>query len=85
MKGEISEQMRSKHALKVLDSLFDRPNFQARDFVERSAIPKQTASRFLGVLRTAEILSVLRPAGGRHSTILVFRELLNCAGGGVVF
>ena len=84
MKGEITELTRSKHALKVLDSLFDRPIFQASDFVERSAIPKQTASRFLGILRNAGILSILRPAGGRHSAVLVFRELLNCAEGRVV-
>ena len=79
MKSRIGELTQSRHALKVLDSLFDRPIFQSSDFVERSAIPKQTASRFLGVLRDAGILEILRPAGGRHSAILVFRELLNCA------
>ena len=81
MKGEITDLTQSKHALKVLDSLFNRPIFQASDFVARSDIPKQTASRLLGLLRTAGILSILRPAGGRHSAVLVFRELLNCAEG----
>jgi len=81
MKGRITELTRSQHALRVLDSLFDRPIFQPSDFVERSTIPKQTASRFLGILRKAGILHVLRPAGGRQSAVLVFRELLNCAEG----
>ncbi len=81
MKGQITDLTQSKHALKVLDSLFNRPIFQASDFVARSDIPKQTASRLLGLLRTAGILSILRPAGGRHSAVLVFRELLNCAKG----
>jgi Fic family protein len=78
MKSRITELTRSQHALKVLDSLFDRPIFRPSDFVERSAIPKQTASRFLGILRNAGILSVLRRGGGRQSPILAFRELLNC-------
>jgi Fic family protein len=79
MKGRITELTRSQHALRVLDSLFDRPIFQSSDFVERSAIPKQSTSRFLATLRNAGILDLLRPAGGRQSAILVFRELLNCA------
>ncbi len=81
MKGEISVITRSHHALKVLDTLFDRPIFRTGDFITRSSVPKPTASRFLGFLRDAGILSVLRPAGGRQSAILVFRELLNCAEG----
>jgi Fic family protein len=81
MKGQISELTRSQHALKVLDSLFDRPIFPWSQFVQRSGIPKQTASRFLRILLDAEILSVMRPAVGRQPAILAFRELLNCAKG----
>jgi Fic family protein len=81
MKGRISELTRSQHALRILDALFDRPIFPWNEFVARSAIPKQTASRVLRILLDAGILSVMRPAGGRQPAILAFRELLNCAEG----
>jgi Fic family protein len=85
MKLRVTDLTHSQHALRVLDALFDRPVFQSNDFVERSKIPKQSASRFLGTLRKAGILHVLRKGGGRQPAILVFRELLNCAEGREVF
>jgi hypothetical protein len=81
MKVRIAELTRSQHALKVLDALFDRPIFESSDFVKRSGIPKQTASRFLTALRNAGILHVLRPGVGSQSAVFAFRELLNCAEG----
>jgi Fic family protein len=81
MKHRVTELTRSQYALQVLDALFVRPIFQSSDFVERSRIPKQSASRFLGVLREAGILHVLRQGMGRQPAILAFRELLNCAEG----
>ena len=81
MKSRVSDLIRSRHALKVLDALFDRPIFQSSDFVERSGIPRQTAYGFLSSLQEAGILSVLRSGGGRQPTILAFTELLNCAEG----
>ncbi len=84
MKSRITELTRSRHALKVLDSLFDRPIFQSSDFAERSGIPQQSASRFLGILRKANILHMLREASGRQPAILVFRDLIHCAEARVV-
>ena len=81
MKQQITELTRSQHALKVLDTLFGHPVFRSSDFVERSGIPKPTASRFLGTLRDHGILHVLRPGSGRQSAVYEFRELLNCAEG----
>ena len=63
MKPEVADLTRSQHALKVLDALFDRPIFSSSDFVQRSGIPQQSASRYLAALRKAEILYPLRPAG----------------------
>ncbi len=85
MKKRISELTRSQHALKVLDSLFDRPIFQSSDFVERSGIPRQTALPFLRTLREAGILHPLQEASGSRPAILAFRDLLNCAEGRAVF
>lgn len=84
MKRRVTELTRSQYALQVLDALFDRPVFPSNDFVERSGIPRQSASRFLGILRKSGILHVLRPTSGRQPTILAFRDLLNCAEGRVV-
>lgn len=81
MKQQIYDLLNSKYALKVLDSLFDRPIFESSDFVERSGIPKNTALPFLRQLREAGILLLLREKSGRRSAILAFSELLNCAEG----
>ena len=81
MKLRISELLRSQHALKVLDTLFDRPIFRSNDFVERSGIPKQSVSPFLKKLRDANIVSTLKEGGGRRPSILAFAELLNIAEG----
>jgi Fic family protein len=81
MKQRITELTHSQHAIKVLDTLFDRPVFQSSDFVNRSGIPKQTALPFLRKLREAGILHSLREQRGRQSAILAFRDLLNCAEG----
>lgn len=81
MKRRIAELTRSQHAIAVLDTLFDRPIFQAGDFVQRSGIPKQSALPFLRTLREAGVLQVLRASSGRRSAVLAFRELLNCAEG----
>src|SRR5262249_33993833 len=84
MKRRITELTRSQYAISVLDTLFDRPIFQSRDFVERSGIPKQTALPILRKLREDGILHALREPSGRRSAILAFPDLLNCAEGHVV-
>ncbi len=84
MMQRVTALTRAKYALQVLDALFDRPVFQSSDFVERSGIPRQSASRFLGILRKANILQTLRDAGGRQPAVLAFRDLLNCAEGRTV-
>jgi Fic family protein len=81
MKQRISDLTRSQYALKVLDTLFDRPIFQSSDFVARAGIPRNTALPFLARLRDAGILLVIREKSGRRSAIFAFSELLNCAEG----
>ncbi len=81
MKQQISDLTRSQYALKVLDTLFDRPVFRSSDFIERSGIPKNTAMPFLRDLRGAGILATLREQKGSRSAVLAFSELLNCAEG----
>lgn len=84
MRREVTDLLRSQHAIQVLDTLFDRPVFQSSDFVTRSGIPKQSALPFLRRLRDAGILQVLREQSGRRPAVLAFRELLNRAEGHTV-
>lgn len=81
MKARLSDLLRSQYSIQVLDALFDRPIFQSNDFVERSGVPKNSATPILRTLREAGILQVLRESSGRKSAIVAFRELLNCAEG----
>ena len=84
MKARLSDLLRSQYSIQVLDALFDRPIFQSNDFVERSGVPKNSATPILRTLREAGILVVLRESSGRKSAIVAFRELLNCAEGRTV-
>jgi hypothetical protein len=81
MKKQVADLTRSQHAVRVLDTLFDRPVFESTDFVKRSGIPQFTALKFLRELRAAGILAVLRPQSGRRTGVYVFSELLNRAEG----
>ncbi len=81
MKQRIMELTRSKHAIRILDTLFDRPIFQSSDFIQRSEIPKKSAFPFLHTLREANILQTLQEQSGRRPAVMAFRDLLNCAEG----
>ncbi len=81
MKQYITDLTRSQHALKVLDTLFDRPIFQSTDFIDRSKIPKATAKSALKKLKDGGVLSTIREAVGSRPAVLAFGELLNRAEG----
>ena len=81
----VIDQTGSKHAIRALDFVFDRPVFPASDFVGRAGIAKTTAKRILGVLREGGMLRVLREPGGREPAIMAFPELLNIVEGKSVF
>lgn len=81
MKKKITDLTHSQYAINILDTLFDRPIFQSNDFIDRSGIPRNTASPFLRKLREVGILYPLREASGRKAAVFAFRELLNCVEG----
>jgi len=85
MKKRIADLLRTHHAVRVLDALFDRPIFSASDFVERTGISKPTAARYLSILSDHQILHVTRTSAGARSAVYMFRELLNRAEGREVF
>ena len=81
MKQKIQEITRSQYTISLLDAIFDRPIFEATDFVKRSKINKKTAIALIKQLRKANILAVLREGSGRRTAVLCFPELLNIAEG----
>jgi Fic family protein len=81
MKEPIRTISHSQYTIQALDGLFDRPIFQTSDFVKRTGIPKQTTMPMLRQLKEAGILTALREASGRRSTIYAFKALLNTAEG----
>lgn len=84
MKVRVAEITRSQYALKVLDTLFDRPIFESTDFVKAVGTSKSTSMQFLRELTKAGILKVLREQSGRRPTVFAFGELLNRAEGRMV-
>lgn len=85
MKGRVPEMTRSRHAIRALDWIFERPIFRSSDFVESAGIPAPTARRFLRVLQQGEVLRVMAPGSGRRAAVLAFPRLLNIAEGRQVF
>lgn len=81
MKTRIHSITHSQYAMHVLDAIFDRPIFETTDFIKRTGLQKPTALGLLRQLKTANILSELRPASGSRAAVLCFPDLLNIAEG----
>jgi Fic family protein len=82
MKTKVVETTHSQFAIQALDAIFSRPIFQGANFAAISRIPtKVTAATLIRQLQDAGILTVLQPARGRRSAMLVFPELINLVEG----
>ena len=81
MKLRVTEVTHSQYSSAILDAIFDRPIFQTADFIERSKIPKPTATTRLRKLKEAGILIAIREASGSRPAVLAFPELINKAEG----
>jgi len=81
MLKDVAGLTHSQYSGLAVDFLFSRPVFASTHFVAGSGIPRQTALRFLGVLRDAGILHVIREGAGRRAGVLAFSTLLNIAEG----
>jgi Fic family protein len=84
-KNWVVDQTHSQYAIRALDFIFNRPIFSASEFVAHSGMPQPTANRIINVLRDKGLLSVLREASGRRSSVLAFKELINLTEGRQVF
>ena len=81
MLTHVAELTHSEHAPRAVEFLFTAPVFTSPLFVEQSGIPRQTALRFLAVLRAAGVLHTVRPRSGRRSAVLAFQRLIDFAEG----
>lgn len=77
MKNKIAEVTRSHYAIKILDSLFYKPIFSTKEFVEISRIPDKSAFRILDMLKKEAILSVAKESKGREAALIIFPQLLS--------
>lgn len=84
-KGWIAEATHSQYAVRALDWFFQKPWFEASDFVRSAGIPEQTARSILRKVREEKMLVEARAASGRRPAFLVFAELFNIAEGKAVF
>ncbi len=85
MKTQVTSITHSQHSPVILDVLFDRPIFHTADFIERSGIPKPTATNALRKLREANVLVTVREASGPRPAVLAFGALINQAEGRTIF
>lgn len=76
-KEQIANSIRSQYSIKALDTIFENPIFNTRDFVTRSSIPRDSSIRILNALRKKNILTEIKESKGRNPSILLFRELLD--------
>ncbi len=84
MKLKISDATRSQYAIHAVDFIFNRPFFNATDFVDVADIPNSTARNMLRKLRDFHILKEIQPSSGRRPAIFAFPELINITEGSKV-
>ena len=75
----INELSRSRHAVHILDWLFERPIFSIADVVSNVKMPDWTARRIIGQLRDEQILMEVKTGRKHRPTIYIFSELLKIA------
>jgi len=76
MKREAPDITHSQFVIQTIDALFERPIFQTGEFMRRSGIGRVSASRILGTLKSAGIITTIRKARGRQGAVYIFEELL---------
>lgn len=84
MKTVIQDITHSQYSFKIIDAMFDKPIFSTTDFIKRTEISKQSASKFLTALKDRELIAVMEEASGRRPAVYIFRELINIAEGKTV-
>jgi Fic family protein len=76
MKDQFDSILRSRWATHALDYIFAKPVFRNATFTSAAGIPNQTAHRINKQLIDSGLLTIVDPASGRRSALLVFKPLL---------
>lgn len=76
MKVAVPKLTHSRHSIQAIDALFNRPVFRTSDFVQRTGILKESATRILSTLRDAAIVEEVRPQSGRRAALMVLSGLI---------
>lgn len=71
------DTLRSAHYVEALNFLFSMPIFWNSQFIQRSGIPAQTASRFTRILVKENLLQTLVSASGRRPAFYRFTPLMD--------
>jgi len=80
-KQELVNLPGSKHAMKALDFLFERPIFKSTAFTQEAGIPVSSGKRILNALQKKGIVRALKPQKGSSPAVFAFSDLLNVAEG----
>lgn len=76
MKSRITNIVNSKYSIQALDALFEKPIISTPEFVNRSGIPKQSATRIINLLDENEVLDLIRESRGSKPAIYKFQEIV---------
>ncbi len=76
MKHHIPEVIRSSHAVRALDCLFQQPVFRTSSLAGKLGISRQTATRLVNRLATEGIVDEIAQASGRRGALYMFSKLL---------
>ena len=75
----------SSETAQATEFLYKHPIFKASDFYRDPGMTPASARRILNLLQDNGFFFEIRPASGRRSAVLAYRELLNAAEGREVF
>ncbi len=76
MENSVFELTQSKYSHKAVTAIFSMPIFTSADFAELAEMSKQSAARFLRVLKASGILHIRVPASGRTPEQLIYPDLV---------
>jgi Fic family protein len=77
MKEEIEGDLRSQYSIRTLDTIFEDPIFNTTMFIEKSGIPKASATRILHVLERNKIIFTIMKGSGKRASLMGFEKVLS--------
>lgn len=76
LKQEIVDLTRSKHAINILDFLFEKPVFTSSDFLNTLAVKRPVVMRNINRLLEGKIISMTEKGSGSKPSLYRFERLL---------